>query len=76
MLKRKMNYKKSELPIFIQHLKEQRELERAIVGRGKYEFRDEYKHLEISEDKWLRMTRQERHTSSETLEFASKFYRQ
>ena len=54
MLKRKVNYKKSELVAFIQHLKElideqQRELERAVIRRGKYEFREEYKFLEVDE---------------------------
>ena len=39
VLKRKVNYKKSELPDFIDRIKEtideqQREVERAIIGRG------------------------------------------
>jgi len=40
-LKRKVSYKKSELPDFIDRIKEvtdeqQREVERAIIGKGKY----------------------------------------
>ena len=54
MLKRKVNYKKSVLVAFIQHLKElideqQRELECAVIRRGKYECREEYKFLEVDE---------------------------
>ena len=65
MPKRKTDYKKHDLPVFVQHLKElieeqQREIERAIIGRGKYEFTKEYKYLEISEDKWFKMTTQQR----------------
>ncbi len=45
----------------MKHLKElideqQWELERAIIGRGKYE----YKHLEVCETDWFRMTKQQR----------------
>ena len=41
VLKRKVNYKKYELPAFVHHLKslidkQERELERAVIGRGKY----------------------------------------
>lgn len=65
MLKRKVNYKKNELPAFVQHLNEiideqQRELERAVVGRGN-QFQDDYKHLEVSEKDWFRMTKQQKH---------------
>ena len=47
MLKRKVNYKKNELPAFVDHLKslideQERELERAVIGRGKYRFRREF----------------------------------
>ena len=65
MLRRKVNYKKNELPAFVQHLKEiideqQRELERAVIRRGKYQFRDDYKYLEISEKDWFQMTKQQK----------------
>ena len=41
-----MNYKQNELPIFLQKYKElvdelAREVQKAIVGRGKYEIRDQ-----------------------------------
>ena len=67
MLKRKVDYKKNELPIFIQHLKElideqQREIERAVIRRGKYEFKEEYKFLEVGEAKCFQMTKQQRET--------------
>ena len=44
MLKNLTNYKKSEIFEFLQKLKEliieqEREIERAIIGRGKYELR-------------------------------------
>ena len=59
VLKRKVNYKKNELPEFVMHLKElideqQWELEHAIIGQGKYVFKDEYKHLETQVTKQQR----------------------
>ena len=43
MLKRQAEYKRNELPAFMNHLKQlidkqEREVERDVVGRGKYEF--------------------------------------
>ena len=65
MLKRKVEYKKNELPTFMNHLKQlaeeqEREVERAVIGRGKYKFVKEYKCLEISETDWFRMSREQR----------------
>ena len=65
ILKRKVNHNKKELPLFVTHLKEiideqQGKVERAIIGRGKYQFCDEYKYSEIPESKWFRMSRQQR----------------
>ena len=65
VLKRKVNYRKHELPEFVKHLKElideqQRELERAIIGRVKYVFNDNYKHLEVCETDWFQMSKQQR----------------
>ena len=56
---------KNELPLFVTHLKEiideqQREVERATTGTGKYQFCEEYKYLEIPESKWFQMSRQQR----------------
>jgi hypothetical protein len=62
VLKSKVNYKKSELPVFIDKLKEavkeqDEEVERAVLGRGKYQFCSSYKHLERDEEEWfLRMS--------------------
>ena len=43
VLKHKVNFKKSELPLFIDKvreiiLKQQKEVERAVIIRGKYQF--------------------------------------
>lgn len=58
VLKNKVDYKKSELPQFLDKLRsviseQERELERAIIGRGKYEFCKEFKKMEIAEDEWF-----------------------
>ena len=65
VLKRKVNYKKSELPDFIDRIKEvidepQREGEQAIIGREKYKLRPQYSTLEVQEAKWFAMTVQQR----------------
>ena len=65
MLKRKVEYKKNELPSFVAHLKQlvdeqERELERAVIGRGKYQFAEAYRFLEIKEIDWFRMTKEQR----------------
>ena len=65
MLKRKVNYKKNDLPHFVEYFKQfideqERELERAVIGRGKYKFRKEFLYLEIAEDDWFRMSREQR----------------
>ena len=51
----------NELPTFMNHLKQlvneqEGEIERAVVGRGNYEFLGEYNHLEIKEAVWFKMT--------------------
>lgn len=68
VLKRKVHYKKSELPDFIDRIKEvvdeqQREVERAIFGRGKYKIRPQYSTLEVQEAKWFAL-----HDSTTTTE--------
>ena len=65
MLKRKVDFKKNELPNFVNNLKElideqERELERAIIGRGKYQIREEYNFLKMKEEDWFRMSREQR----------------
>lgn len=61
LLKHKVNYKKSELPAFIDKVKELskeqiKKVERAVINRGKYQLREEYKYLEIPESKWFSMS--------------------
>ena len=58
MLKSKVDYKKSELPAFLEKLKsvideQEREIERAVINRGKYQLSDDYKKLEVKEDHWF-----------------------
>ena len=64
MLKREVNYKKNELPAFVDHFKslideQERELERAVIGRGRYRFRREFQHLQV-EEVWFRMSQGQR----------------
>ena len=58
LLKNKMDYKKHELSVFLDKLKEvideqERELERAIIGRGKYEFCTDFQYLVKKESDWF-----------------------
>ena len=65
MLKHKLNYKKNELLKFVDITKElvseqQREVERAVIGRGKYQIKQQYQHLEVDERKWFSMNTEQR----------------
>ena len=65
ILKRKVDYKKNELHVFINHLQQladeqEKENERAVIRRGKYSFCKEYHHLEVKESKWFKMNREQR----------------
>lgn len=65
VIKVKVQYKKSELPQFISKLHElceeqEREVERAVLQRGKYRLRPQYRVMEISESKWFKMTHEQR----------------
>ena len=65
VLKRKVDYKRNELPVFIDKLKElvqeqQCEVERAVIGRNKYRFTEQYRFLEIPESKWFMMNTEQR----------------
>ena len=56
VLKHKVNYKQNELPQFIDKLREvfreqQQEVQCAVLGRGKYQFREQYCYLEVPESK-------------------------
>ena len=55
-----MVFKKNTLPKFVNHLKQlveeqQRELERAVIGRDKYQFRKKFAFLEVSKGDWFHM---------------------
>lgn len=65
MLKNKVNYKRSELSVFIQKLREfveeqENEIERAVIGHGKYELRPQYRHLQVAETKCFSMSTSQR----------------
>ena len=61
MLKNQTKHKRSEMLEFLQKLKDliceqEREMERSIVGRGKYELRPQYQAFQVPERKWFVMT--------------------
>lgn len=65
MIKHKVHYQRSELSKFVDKLKElireqQKEVEKAIIGRGKYQLKQQYQFLEISESKWFIMSSDQR----------------
>ena len=65
LLKHKVNYKRNELPVFLdklqQLIKEQeREFEKAVIGRGKYELRSQYRCWYVPESKWFSMNGKQR----------------
>ena len=65
MLKSQTNYKRSEMFEFLEKLKQliyeqDREIERAIIGRGKYELRPQYTSFHVPEVKWFVMSIQQR----------------
>ena len=69
MLKNQANYKRSEMFEFLQKLKQliseqEREIERALIGRGKYELRPQYLSFHAQEVKWFMMSvpQREQHT--------------
>ena len=65
MLKQKMDYRRSELMTFIEMVREivddqQKEVERAIIGRGKHQLCANYQCLEVPESQWFLMNREQR----------------
>ena len=65
LLKHKVNYKKSELSEFLTKLRQliedqQREVEKAIIGRGKFELRSQYRSWYVPETKWFSMSQSQR----------------
>ena len=58
-------YKSNQLCDFVAELKQaideqEREIERAVIGCGKYRFREQYAHLQVPESRWFKMTEDQR----------------
>ena len=67
LIKSHVSYKQSQLIELTDKLKEvvdeqEKEVERAVIGRGKYRFKEEYQYLQVAEDKWFKMTPDQRQT--------------
>ena len=61
VIKNQVSYKSHQLIQFIEHFKavvdeQDREVERAVIGRGKYRFKEQYSSLQIPESQWFKMT--------------------
>ena len=59
VIKNQVGHKPHQLIQFVDHLKavvdgQYREIERAIIGRGKYRFKEQYMFLQISEVRWFK----------------------
>ena len=58
LIKKKVDYKRNELPVFLKELKEaideqDNEISRALIGRGKYTVRSELKRFQKTETQWF-----------------------
>ena len=58
VLKRKVNYKRNELPVFLEKIKEliqeqDSEIEKAVIERGKYVINPEFKRFSKTEEEWF-----------------------
>ena len=65
MLKNEVNYKRSDMLNFLQKLsnlmcEQEHEVERAVIGCGKYELRPQYQSFHIPESKWFAMSTMQR----------------
>ena len=65
IIKNKVDYKQSQLLEFVEKLKQviddqEKEVEKAVIQRGKYRFKSQFKHLEVAEGQWYKMTSQQR----------------
>ena len=65
LLKHSLGYKKHQWGVFnnkVKNLVEQqkREVERAVIGYGVYQLKPQYSFLAVPEDKWFRMTQDQR----------------
>ena len=59
ILKNKVDYKQNQLLEFVEKLKQviddqEKEVEKAVIQRGKYRFKSEYKYLEVPESQWYK----------------------
>ena len=65
LLKESLGYKKHQWGVFNEKVKrivkqQQKEMEKAIIGYGEYRLRPQYSFLAISEEKWFKMTQDQR----------------
>lgn len=65
ILKQQVSYKHSELPVFVDHMKgllrdQRREIERAVASSGEYRLSSQYTHLGVEQQKWFKMSEQQR----------------
>ncbi len=65
VLKHKVNYQRNELPEFLGKFSElvseqQCEVDKAVIGRGKYELRSQYRSWHVPETKWFVMSTAQR----------------
>ena len=61
VIKAHVSYKHSQLMEFVNHLKDvvdeqEREVERAVIKRGKHRFKEIHSYLEVKESQWFSMT--------------------
>ena len=65
IIKAHVSYKHNQLLHFVNHSKgvideQEAEVERAVIRRGKFRFKEEYQYLEVEESEWFRMSTEER----------------
>ena len=63
--KNKVDYKQSQHFDFVDKLKQvtddqEKEVEKAVIQRGKYHSKSQFKHLEVAKGQWYKMTSQQR----------------
>ena len=67
VLKAKVDYKRSELPLFVRKIEElvkdqKSEFELAVINRGKFQIRSAYQSLEVPESTWFSMDKKAHET--------------
>ena len=65
IIKSHVAYKKSQLVELTEKIRDaideqEREMDRAVIGRGKYRFKEEYKHFQVPEMEWFKMKPEQR----------------